>query len=154
MSDETPLSFVKNRRLREHPTELGSVAFTRESDGREDSLSAMRTHTTEQLERLQEQADLLVQQAKAIEERMQLAERISQARYNFRPVFLQSYYLYEDPEGQATLTLIAPEEWGSTSPYGEFQATVRQLGDSTWELVEDTLEDEGDELQDASEANV
>lgn len=145
MSDETPLSFVKDRRLRENPTELGSVAFSKESDGRDDSLSSMREHTQKQLAHLQEQADLLVQQAQQIEERMHLAERIHRARYSFRPVFLKPYHLYENEKGELTLTLIGPDEWPSGCPYGAFQLTVRQLGDSTWEPVEDAPEEEDEE---------
>ena len=35
-----------------------------------------------------------------------------------------------------TLSLVGPEEWNDLCPYGMLIARVRQLGDSTWEIVE------------------
>ena len=100
---------------------------------KQDSLTAMRHHAHEQINKLQEHADLLVDQAKEIIERVKLAEKIATAEYGFKPVHLKEYYLYQKND-KLTLTLIAPDEW--ISPYGKFIATVRQLGDSTWEKVE------------------
>jgi hypothetical protein len=94
----------------------------------------MRHHASEQIKKLQEHADLLVDQAKEIMDRVRLAEKIATAEYGFKPVHLKEYYLYKNND-HLTLTLIAPDEW--KSPYGEFVATVRQLGDSTWEEVKD-----------------
>ena len=142
MSKKTPLSFVEQRRAREHPTELGGAAFQVAPDHRADGLAAMRHHTRQQISRLQEQADLLLRQAQGIEQRAALAETIAQARFAFRPVFLQPYFLYQpdDARQPPVLTLIAPDEWHSPCPYGRFVATVRQLGDSSWEVVESAPE--------------
>jgi len=96
-------------------------------------LEAMRQHAEGQINNLQEIADLIVDQAQKIDKRVQLAYTISTARYNFVPVHLKEYYLYKKNDTY-TLTLIAPDEW--KSPYGEFVAKVRQLGDSTWEEAE------------------
>ena len=105
---------------------------------KQDSLTAMRHHANDQITKLQEHADLLVDQAKEIIDRVKLAEKIATAEYGFKPVHLKEYYLYKKiyngiKKDKLTLTLIAPDEW--KSPYGEFVATVRQLGDSTWEEV-------------------
>ena len=105
---------------------------------KQDSLTAMRHHANDQITKLQEHADLLVDQAKEIIDRVKLAEKIATAVYGFNPVHLKEYYLYKKiyngiKKDKLTLTLIAPDEW--KSPYGEFVATVRQLGDSTWEEV-------------------
>ena len=35
-----------------------------------------------------------------------------------------------------TLRTLGPEEWNELCPYGMLIAKVRQLGDSTWEVVE------------------
>ena len=104
-----------------------------------DSLVAMEHHANKQIKSLQEQADVLVRQAKEIQERVRLAYLISSATYGFKPVLLQTYFLYREDE-KYTLTLIAPEEWNNI-PYGECIARVRQLGDSTWEKVECPLEE-------------
>ena len=96
-------------------------------------LEAMRHHADKQINNLQEQADLLVKQAKEIDQRVKLAYTIAKAQFGFVPIHLKEYYLYKKNDTY-TLTLIAPDEW--KSPYGEFVAKVRQLGDSTWEEAE------------------
>ncbi len=94
-------------------------------------------HANKQLENLQSQADLILNQAQEIQERLRLTRLMNEASFNFKPVHLKTYYLYHNKtNNQYTLTLIAPKEW-KTCPYGEYKATVRQLGDSTWEAVND-----------------
>ena len=109
----------------------------------------MRQHASKQIDQLQKQADLLVKQARQIESRVELAEKIGKARFGFKPVLLQHYFLYrknidtaseemnEEVVGEdLTLSLVGPEEWNELCPYGMLIAKVRQLGDSTWEVVE------------------
>ena len=99
---------------------------------KENSLAVMEHHANKQIESLKEHAKLLVKQAEEIQKRVELAELIVNAEYNFKPVHHKSYYLYKK-EDRLILTLIAPSEWNS--PYHEFIAEVRQLGDSTWEKI-------------------
>ena len=106
---------------------------------KQDSLTSMRHHANQQIKKLQDHADLLVDQAKEIVERVKLAEKISTAEYGFKPVHLKEYYLYEKDD-RLVLTLIGPDEW--KSPYGDCIAVVRQLGDSTWEEVKINKEEE------------
>ena len=96
-------------------------------------------HANKQLENLKSQADLILNQAQEIQERLRLTRLINEsASFNFKPVHLKTYYLYcNKTNNQYTLTLIAPEEWKNSCPYGEYTASVRQLGDSTWEAVND-----------------
>ena len=54
------------------------------------------------------------------------------ANFNFKPVLLKPYYLYQK-NNIFTLSMIGPDEW--SSPYGNYIATVRQLGDGTWEGI-------------------
>ena len=99
---------------------------------KQDSLTVMRHHANQQIKKLQDHATLLVDQAQEIMDRVRLAEMILTAEYGFKPIPLKEYYLYEKGD-KLVLTLISPDEWDS--PYGECIATVRQLGDSTWEQV-------------------
>ncbi len=137
-----PDSYAEGKRSKPYPTEIGSLSFPAETQTRErpGANAAMHFHARRQIDQLQEHADLLVRQAEAIEKRVNLAERIGKARYSFHPVLLKPYFLYQSaaPELHLTLTLIAPEEWGKDPcPYGEFLAKVRQLGDSTWEVLDE-----------------
>jgi len=106
---------------------------------KQDSLTSMRHHANQQIKKLQDHADLLVDQVKEIVERVKLAEKISTAEYGFKPIHLKEYYLYEKDD-LLVLTLIGPDEW--KSPYGDCIAVVRQLGDSTWEEVKINKEEE------------
>ena len=99
---------------------------------KQDSLTIMRHHANQQIKKLQVHAKLLVDQAQEIMDRVRLSEMILKAEYGFKPIHLKEYYLYEKGD-KLVLTLISPDEWDS--PYGECIATVRQLGDSTWEQV-------------------
>ncbi|MEC8477398.1 MAG: hypothetical protein VXZ12_02505, partial [SAR324 cluster bacterium] len=81
--------------------------------------------------------------------RVELAEKIGRARFGFKPVLLQHYFLYrknieptseemnEEVVGEdLTLSLVGHDEWNEFCPYGMLIAKVRQLWDSTWEVVE------------------
>ena len=135
--DQKPLLYVEQRNLREHPTETNAPAFRSNplAVERGAALEAMAHHARQQIERLQEQAWLLLRQAQEIETRVQLAERIAQAHYRFTPVLLRPYHLYAEraETGGYVLSLIGPDEWSGSCPYGAYQACVRQLGDGTWE---------------------
>ena len=102
---------------------------------KKDTLSVAEHHANKQIDSLKKHAKLLVEQAVDIEKRVELTRKISKAEYGFKPVHLKEYYLYSDREDKLRLTLISPQEWKNKCPYGEFIATVRQLGDSTWEEV-------------------
>tara|TARA_B100000676_G_scaffold159306_1_gene156948 strand:+ start:981 stop:1451 length:471 start_codon:yes stop_codon:yes gene_type:complete len=136
---DKPLSFVENRNLREHPTETNAPAFRPDplSVNRSETLEAMNHHAKEQIDRLQEQAQLLLRQAQEIEARVQLAEQIAKAEYRFTPVLLKPYHLYKAAQSNShVLSLVGPEEWSNSCPYGSYLACVRQLGDGTWEPLE------------------
>ena len=149
--NERSQSYADGKRSKPYATEAGSPPIKVEpvDKQKEKSLSAMRQHAAKQIDQLQQQADLLVKQARQIENRVKLAEKIGKARFGFKPVLLHPYFLYcrnyknanHEKIGtllddKLTLSLIAPEEWNGACPYGELLAIVRQLGDSSWELVE------------------
>ena len=100
-------------------------------------LITMEHHANRQIASLQEQADVLIRQAQEIEDRVKLAYSIEESIYNFEPVTLKEYSLYEH-RGSLILTLIEPS---NSPPYDKFLTTVRKLGDSTWEEVKDSTQD-------------
>ena len=108
------------------------------SQVRKESLSVMEYQANRQIIALQEQANLLVKQAQEIENRVKLAYSIEESIYNFEPVTMREYSLYEH-KGNLVLTLIEPF---NSSPYDKFLTTVRKLGDSTWEEVPPPQENE------------
>ena len=98
------------------------------------SLLAMRQQTDIQLAQLYKQMQLLADQARLISKRVEVSERIYAARMNFEPLVGNTYYLYQQQDGQDALSIIAPNEWGRTQPFSAFVASVYLLADHTWEV--------------------
>ncbi|RMF27487.1 MAG: DUF2452 domain-containing protein [Bacteroidetes bacterium] len=109
------------------------------------AVAAMYEQTERQLDQIREQIELLARQARELQTRVEISERIYQAEMNFEPLVGHVYHLYRRKDGTEVLSMVAPEEWGRTCPL-EFVATVRLLADHTWEVLhaEQTLgEDPG-----------
>jgi len=105
---------------------------------------AMTHHANQQIGMLRKQAELLMQQAREIEDRVALSRLIYEADIRFVPEVGLSYYLYETQEDKRLLSLIGPNEWGRSKSFKTYIATVRLLADKTWEIVE-KAEDFGEE---------
>lgn len=116
----------------------GSAVIKPEDKGRirGNAMTAMYDQTDRQLEQLRRQMETLMNQAKALSQRVSVSEMIYQAEIPFQPVIHHIYYLYQrKSDGKHILSLIAPHEWRRNQPY-EHLATVRLLGDHTWEVME------------------
>ncbi|MCB0530725.1 MAG: DUF2452 domain-containing protein [Lewinellaceae bacterium] len=116
----------------------GSAIIKPEDKGRirGNAMTAMYDQTDRQMEQLRQQMETLAQQAKSLHERMTVSEVIYQADIPFQPVIHHVYHLYRrKSDGAHLLSMIAPAEWGRRKPF-EFLATVRLLGDHTWEVLE------------------
>ena len=103
---------------------------------RGNAMTAMYDQTDRQMEQLRRQMETLVQQAKSLQQRVNVSEVIYQAEIPFQPVVHHLYYLYQrKKDGKHVLSMVSPAEWGERSPY-EHLASVRLLGDHTWEVLE------------------
>jgi hypothetical protein len=111
------------------------------------SLQTAREQAEQQMSMLRRQADVLMQQARKIDERLKLAEEVYSSDMGFEPVVGQIYHLYVRKNGQRALSLIGPNEWGGRSPFEAFATSVRLLGDKTWESVGSPETSSGDTLQ-------
>ncbi|RME09975.1 MAG: DUF2452 domain-containing protein [Bacteroidetes bacterium] len=98
------------------------------------ALEAMYEQTDRQLDQIREQVELLARQAQMIHDRVHISERIYLAQMNFKPIIGHTYHLYRRKNGEEVLSLVAPEEWGSSAPV-EFVATVKLLADHTWDIL-------------------
>lgn len=106
------------------------------------AVTAMYKQTDMQLDQIKQQIDLLAQQAKKIQERVMISEQMYHAEMNFEPLIGFTYHLYERNNGQYVLSMVAPNEWGTRSPY-RFIATATLLSDHTWDILA-TNEDQTD----------
>lgn len=99
------------------------------------AVTAMYKQTDMQLGQIREQIELLAQQAKAIQDRISISERIYNAEMNFEPLIGFTYHLYRRSNGAHVLSMVGPREWGKNPPY-QFIATVELLSDHTWDVLE------------------
>jgi len=125
------------------PHHIGSVSVKPEDKGkiRGRAMIAMKDQTERQMSQLYQQMQTLVDQANQLKKRVEVSEKIYQSHMNFEPIIGHIYYLYEKKKGLTILSMISPEEWGSTLPYKRCLAMVKLLGDHTWEILEDNQEE-------------
>jgi hypothetical protein len=121
---------------------VGSAIVKPEDQGRLKglALSAMDHQTDQQLGQIYEQMQLLADQAKKIQVRKAISERIYLAEMRFDPLINHVYHLYRRENGVHLLSLVAPENWGRSKHTLEFVATVKLLADHTWEILQKNAE--------------
>lgn len=100
------------------------------------ALMAMEEQTHLQMDQIREQIELLASQAKALQDRVEISEKIYQAEVNFEPLISHVYHLYEKKDGRWTLSMIGPNDWGRSLKYASFLATVKLMADHTWDILE------------------
>lgn len=116
----------------------GSAVIRPEDKGRirGNAMTAMYDQTDRQMEQLRQQMETLAKQAKSLQARMTVSEVIYRAEIPFQPVIHHIYHLYQrKKDGTHLLSMVAPAEWGRRAPFDHL-ATVRLLGDHTWEVLE------------------
>lgn len=96
------------------------------------ALEVMSHQAQQQIGMLRKQAELLLLQAKEIEERVIVSKQIYEADLNFEPVIGTIYHVYEK-QGRTVLSLVAPNEWGKL-PFDAFRCSVKLLADKSWEI--------------------
>jgi hypothetical protein len=78
---------------------------------------------------------LLADQAKKIQARIEVSERIYQASIAFEPLINHHYFLYQKSDGTDFMSMIAPEEWGRKKDFAQFIAEIKLLADHTWDIL-------------------
>lgn len=104
------------------------------------AVAAMYEQTDLQLAQIKEQIDLLADQARKLQQRVQISEEIYQTDMNFEPLIGRMYYLYRRSSGKTVLSMVSPQEWGTKPPY-TFVAKVKMLADHTWDVLEAVQEE-------------
>lgn len=129
-----PDKVAENPHLLPYAHTLGGAIIRPLDKGRIEGLamSAMYEQTGDKLNQIKDQIELLVEQAQKIHNRIGISEKIYEAKYNFKPIIGQMYYLYQKEE-EYILSMISPEEWGKSMPY-EFLSRAKVLSDHTWDV--------------------
>jgi hypothetical protein len=118
------------------PLSIGSPVIRPEDKNqiKANAVEAMHHYADQEISLLKKQADLIMQQVREIESRLKVSEKIYQSDIRFVPVIGQVYHLYEK-EDHFTLSLIGPDEWGQSKNTRKYVATVKLLGDHSWDMV-------------------
>ena len=99
------------------------------------AVAAMHSQTDMQMSQIYQQMQLLADQAKKIQARIEVSERIYQASIAFEPLINHHYFLYQKPDGTDFMSMIAPEEWGRKKDFAQFIAEIKLLADHTWDIL-------------------
>ncbi|MCG8576489.1 MAG: DUF2452 domain-containing protein [Flavobacteriales bacterium] len=140
-----PDKVAENPHSLEYAHHVGSAIVKAEDQGKMKgrSLTAMEFQTDQQLSQIYDQMKLLAEQAKKIELRKEISERIYKANFRFEPIINHVYYLYETEELEQVLSIIGPGQWGRSKQNNyTYLATVRLLADHTWEIMDSAQENE------------
>ena len=103
------------------------------------AVAAMHSQTDMQMAQIYEQMRLLADQAKKIQSRVEVSQRIYQASIAFEPLINHVYFLYQKTDGSDFRSMIAPEEWGRKKDWAIFVAEVKLLADHTWEILRENI---------------
>ena len=95
----------------------------------------MQEQTDMQLRQIKEQIDLLAKQAKAIQDRVEVSNKIYDAEMGFEPIVSHTYHLYLSENQKYRLLMLSPNDWDCSKKGLEFIASVKMLGDHTWEVL-------------------
>ncbi|UJP67113.1 DUF2452 domain-containing protein [Mongoliitalea daihaiensis] len=98
------------------------------------AVAAMHSQTDMQMSQIYQQMSLLAEQAKMIQKRVEVSERIYQSSMSFEPLINHRYFLYEKEDGTDFLSMVGPEEWGRAKKF-IFIAEIKLLADHTWEIL-------------------
>lgn len=134
-----PDKITENPHSITYPHTVGSALIQPEDIGKQKgrALAAMEHQTDQQLNQLYEQMQLLAEQAKKINRRKTISERIYTASFRFDPIINHIYYLYEDEDKTQILSIIAPSEWGrSKKNKYTYIAQIKLLADHTWDILD------------------
>ncbi len=116
---------------------VGSALIKPEDKGKikGQALAAMHDQTDREYNRIMHDMKVLLDQARTLQTRVDISERIYNAGISFKPVIHQVYHLYLREDGTDLLSMIAPNEWGANRKNLVYQESVRLLADHTWELL-------------------
>ena len=125
----------------EYPMEVGSPAFApiKIVEEKDKAINVARQNAKQEYERIMEQAEILMKQARALQARLDATELVHRAKFSFNPIHGKIYHLYFDKRNSENILIQSgPSEWSCGIPENwTYSMAVKKLGDSTWALVED-----------------
>ena len=129
-------SYSGEAKLSPIPLSIGSPVIRPEDKNliKSNAVEAMHHYANQEIALLKRQADLIMQQVREIENRLSISQQIYQSDIRFTPIVNQVYHLYEKAD-HFLLSLIGPDEWGQSKNSRKFVASVKLLGDHSWDVL-------------------
>ena len=125
----------------EYPMEVGAPVFApiKVTEEKDKAVNVARQNAKQEYERIMEQAEILMKQARALQARLDATELVHRAKFSFNPIHGKIYHLYFDKRNSENILIqSSPSEWSCGIPENwTYSMAVKKLGDSTWALVED-----------------
>lgn len=131
---------AENPHLLPYAHTVGGAVIKPIDQGRTKGLAvkAMHKQTDMQLAQIRKQMELLAEQARKVQRRVEISEIIYGAEMGFKPLIGKTYHLYQRADQTAVLSVIGPQEWGPRGcPFDRFLSTVTLLADHTWDVGEE-----------------
>jgi hypothetical protein len=73
----------------------------------------------------------IVEQAETLQKSFLITQTIYESKYKFEPIIGEIYHLYEDSDGEYSLSIISPKEWNKKHVY-----SVVLNSDMTWTKID------------------
>jgi hypothetical protein len=120
----------------EYPMEVGAPVFApiKVTEEKDKAVNVARQNAKLEYDRIMEQAEVLMKQAKALQARLDATEMVHSAKFSFNPIHGKIYHLYYDSRNSVNVLIQnGPREWSCGIPDGwTYSMAVKKLGDSTW----------------------
>lgn len=125
----------------EYPMEVEAPVFApiKVTEEKDKAVNVARQNAKLEYDRIMEQAEVLMKQAKALQARLDATEMVHGAKFSFNPIHGKTYHLYYDARSKVNvLTQNGPMEWSCGIPEAwTYSMAVKKLGDSTWAVIEE-----------------
>ena len=113
--------------IMEYPAHVGAPKIEPQD------LTAFKTHGLNKVDRVMKRKYAeLVKEAETLQNSLLLQQEIYESNYKFEPKIGEVYHLYEDSNGNKTLSLIGPTEWNR-----KHLCSVVLNSDMTWTKLEE-----------------
>jgi hypothetical protein len=127
----------------EYPMEVGAPVFApiKVHEEKDKAVNVARQNAKLEYDRIMEQAEVLMKQARSLQARLDATEMVHAAKFSFNPIHGKVYHLYIDTRNSVNVLIQnGPTEWSCGIPGGwTYSMAVKKLGDSTWAVVEDDV---------------
>lgn len=111
--------------IMEYPAHVGAPKIEPQD------LTAFKMHGLNKVDRvMKKRYDELVKEVEILRNSMVINQEIYESSYRFEPLIGEIYHLYEDSNGNRTLSLIGPTEWNKKHIY-----SVILNSDMTWTKI-------------------